>query len=194
MRFAFGTLEVGLSDDWAGVDWDASPAYDEGIKKLQGTAALDLVAVRAHDTVVYMEVKDYRGHAIEHAAELTDGSLAHWVARKVRDTLAGLLAAHARTKPRHEWKSFATAPSVAANVVVLFWVECSPGWARKPESKALLSTLTSRLQRELSWFTRKVHVVADSGSNPLHEAGIQLHPLAPLPRNTTQSLPRRMRR
>lgn len=172
MSFTFGKLEIQLRGGWSGVQWDEEPVFKEGIARLGETAALDLVAIRARDTVAYIEVKDYRGHAVEHEVDLTDHSLSEWVARKVRDTLAGLLGALARTKPQTAWKELALAPGVANNVVVLFWVECSPGWARKPESKALLSVLTGRLQQDLKWLTHKVHIIADADDNPLQAEGI----------------------
>ncbi len=172
MSFKFGKLEVRLTGSWSGVQWDEDPAFKEGIGRLRDTAALDLVAVRARDTAVYVEVKDYRGHAVDHESELSNDSLSHWVARKVRDTLAGLLGRLARSKPQPTWKDFALAPGIANNIVVIFWVECSPGWARKKESKVLLSVLTNRLQKDLKWLTPKVHVVAQASDNPLQGEGI----------------------
>lgn len=172
MIFKFGALEIRLNNEWVGSQWDDEDAFKEGIGRLKDTAALDLVAVRARDTAVYIEVKDYRGHAVEHETELADATLSHWVARKVRDTLAGLVGALALTKPRTNWKDLALAPGIANNIVVIFWVECSPGWARKDASKALLSVLTNKLQRDLRWLTHKVFVVADANENPLHGEGV----------------------
>ncbi len=158
-------LHVHLAAGWDAVAWDADSAYLDHIQKLSETAAVDVVARRGTDTALYLEAKDYRGHAGEHEVDLRKGELSKWVAAKVRDTLAGVQAAHARTKPQTMWRALATGPGEANNVVVIFWVECSPGWANKKESKALLSLLTAQVKKDLAWLTKKVFVIADGAAH-----------------------------
>lgn len=81
-----GNLHVELDGEWEAVPWDAEDAFLDHIQRLNGTAAVDVVARRARDTAVYLEAKDYRGHAREHEIDLRDGELSAWVARKVRDS------------------------------------------------------------------------------------------------------------
>ena len=87
--FRFGdACEVGKYDDWA--------FYRRRFQPIADSAAVDFVCVQGRDCWL-IEVKDYSDHPRTKVIDLADE-----VARKVRDTLAGLAAARVNANEQNE--------------------------------------------------------------------------------------------
>ncbi|MCB9596961.1 MAG: hypothetical protein H6719_29835 [Sandaracinaceae bacterium] len=90
LTFDEGALRLEI-EGTRGLKWDDDPAFVLGVRQLQGTKAVDVVADVDGEGGVYIELKDFRGHRIENADRIRSLDLAQEVAEKVRDTLAGLV-------------------------------------------------------------------------------------------------------
>lgn len=171
-----GKLRLTFDPSWQAIAWDDHPEYREKVLgALQRTAAVDVVARTGSHMTLYVEAKDFRGHALEHIDDFKEGETSGWVARKVRDTLAGVLGTYTRTKTKGElWRDLALAPAETSNCVVLFWAEVSPGWLAKPLNKALLNEVRDQLERQVKWLTQKVIIVNSAEHEGTPVAGVQL--------------------
>ena len=88
--FEEGHLRFRFDDSWYAIKYDEHPDYRERIERLDGTKAVDFVAVHRDSQLFLIEVKDFRGHRIENQPRLREGELAIEVGQKVRDTVAGI--------------------------------------------------------------------------------------------------------
>jgi hypothetical protein len=94
LRFAFSGVRIARR-------WDGSSAYKQGLRRLSTTAAADFCAIlEQNDTPVLIEVTDYRGYRLgrsgsKHAQ--SSGALIAETVAKVRDSVAGMLWACARS-------------------------------------------------------------------------------------------------
>jgi hypothetical protein len=98
-----GALMLEIDSDRV-LKWDEDKAFVEGLKRREGTKAVDICADVDGEDSVYLELKDFRASAIENKGRLRSNELAREVAEKVRDTLAGLVWACGRGlgEPFHE--------------------------------------------------------------------------------------------
>lgn len=84
-----GNLEHHFEDGWLASKYDEWPFYTEHFQgALGGNKAVDFVAQDPSDTLWLVELKDYRVHPRTKTIDIVDE-----VAVKVRDSLAGILAA-----------------------------------------------------------------------------------------------------
>ena len=97
-------LRFRFHDTWVAIKYDDHGDYNERIERLPETKAVDFVAVLDQRSLYFIEAKDFRGHRIENRDRVHDGELAIEVAQKVRDTIAGIVAAHHRGSTE-EWSS-----------------------------------------------------------------------------------------
>ncbi len=153
-------LRFQFDDTWSVVEkYDDHPDYRNAMQKLQGTSALDFVAVRGDDGPVFLiEVKDYRSLPLDEQENRLDGDLAAQGGRKVRDTIAGILG------PHHRGQVDSWGPVVRRMVApdrpiqVLLWVEDSFPSGPEGRSGNRLSVLAGRLRGQLEWLTPNVFV------------------------------------
>lgn len=109
------------SDRW--VKWDEDRAFLEGLRGMEGTRAVDVCADVLEVGPVLIELKDFRGAAIENTPRLRSGELAREIAAKVRDTLAGMMWASGRGIGK-EWHERLTRDLVSApKLKVVLWLE-----------------------------------------------------------------------
>jgi len=155
-------LRFHFSDLWSRVKrYDDHPDYRGAMQKLQGTSALDFVAIQGEDGPLFLiEVKDYRSLPIKDQEDILNGDLPAKVGRKVRDTIAGIIAAHHRGRS-DEWATVIkrmTSPD--PSIRVLLWIESDfpAGPDGRPDLR--LSVLTKGLKRQLRWLTPQVLVVS----------------------------------
>lgn len=173
IRFVFG-------ESWTLVEkWDDCREFREGIQRLNGrvhdeqtgeshptgTKAVDIIGVR-RDDLYLIEVKDFRGHAIE-TRRRQPQELPLVIGCKVRDTVAGLVGAGRS----------ATAPWIEAcarllierrrRIHVLAWVVDPALRASEPLTKRDIwqKERGDRLKQRLSWLTPHVSV-----TNPFERA------------------------
>lgn len=85
-------FQFALPSGWSALDYDKCTFYREHFNGVAGSKAADLLALSPNvDALWLVEIKDYRQHRRTKPA-----SLFTEVARKARDTLAGLAAARIR--------------------------------------------------------------------------------------------------
>jgi hypothetical protein len=148
------TVHVTKYDDW--------PGYRNGIGKLSGTKAVDLL-VRGNELVCLGEVKNFCGHRIENRQKITSGQLFQQAAYKVRDTLAGLLAmtrsgGDVASEAYLAVSHIAESPEYTRMVVFLFVDEDrhADNDYRANRARSRLDVYTKYLKRELSWLKCRI--------------------------------------
>ena len=143
-------VEFNFGDSWCVLRYDGTeetrdgrrvghPFYREQVSRLAGTKAVDFVGVQA-DTGYLIEAKDFRGYRIQNRKRLATSDLAVEIAKKVRDPLAGLVAAK-RNHPD---------PGVLGDVA-------AQGDPR--QWKAEQALLADKIKSYMSWFSSRVLVV-----------------------------------
>lgn len=111
-------FQFDLPAGWCALDYDQCAFYRERFNKVAASKAADLLALSPRiDELWLVEIKDYRRHP-----RTKPGSLFAEVARKARDTLAGLACAriHAYDSPTRD---FAGAASRATRIRVALLLE-----------------------------------------------------------------------
>ena len=168
-RIDEGELRFEFSDFWPVVQkYDDHRDYRQMIHKLQGTSALDIVAIQGEAGPLFLiEIKDYRGSRIEHQAEITNGELAAEIGRNVRDTIAGIIAAHHRGHIEDWGAVVGRMISPEPPIRVLLWLENEFPTGPRGRRANQLSVLTDTLKRQLHWLTPRVLVVGSTlGGSP----------------------------
>lgn len=102
--FDEGCLRFKFGESWNVEKYDDSPAYRKGIERLDESKAVDFIAAHANRILFFVEVKDFRGSKAEQRQRLREGQLDHEVATKVRDSIAGLVAAHRNASEPERWE------------------------------------------------------------------------------------------
>jgi hypothetical protein len=153
-----GFLRFHFDESWIVIKYDDHKDYRERIGRLPDTKAVDFAAI--HDVVFlfFIEVKDFRGYRIQNRHRILDGELAVEVAQKVRDSVAGIVAAHHRGSTK-VWDEFIACLTSSENPVrVLLWLEddLPPGPRGRRPNQA--SVLIDRLKQHLRWLTTRVMV------------------------------------
>lgn len=116
-------LRFRFDDRWVVIKYDDHRDYVERIKHLPETKAVDFVALVDERFFYFIEVKDFRGHRIENRDRVLGDGLAIEVAQKVRDTIAGIVAAH-HCGNIEVWERFIEClTSSRTPVRVLLWLE-----------------------------------------------------------------------
>jgi hypothetical protein len=159
-------LRFQFDDTWHVIKYDDHRDYRERIEHLDETKALDFVAVQADSLLYLIEVKDFRGHRIENQERLREGLLAIEVGHKVRDTIAGIVAAHHRGN-EDDWARVVRRMGCRETPVrFLLWLELDlpPGPRGRRQNRA--SVLIDALRRKLDWLTPRILVVSLSTGNP----------------------------
>ena len=162
-RFDEGRLRFEFGEAWRVVKYDGHPAYRKGIEGLSGTKAVDFVGLLG-GSLYLIEVKDFRGYRIANKKRIRNGDLAVEVARKARDSVAGLIGAlHTSGEPA-EWRPFVRALAKHDNSPrVVLWLEedrhgPSPVFEKRRKSGA--SVLIQQLKNSTKWLTTKVVVAS----------------------------------
>lgn len=166
-EFPEGSQVLLAEEGWALVKWDDSAEFVEGIRRLngelegraEGTKALDFVGVSPKGSVYFIEFKDFRKHRIENKGRQPE-ELPLEVALKVRDTLAGVVAAFARGSRTADidavMKALASAKA-PVRVLVCITEDHAPD---QNKQKTVASQRLNGLKQRLSWLTKRVFVAA----------------------------------
>lgn len=157
-RFEEGGLLFEFGDRWQVCKLDDHPDYRNRIHKVDGTKAVDFLAILKHRDLYLIEVKDFRGHRIESKARLADGSLAIEVGQKVRDSIACIVGAqHTSSKPE-DWQPFMERLCQGKHPIkVVIWLE-QDATPRHQREKVRQSITANAFKQKLSWLTRRVWV------------------------------------
>ncbi len=148
-------LEFEFQSGWKAVKWDDDAAFRKGLARCSDAKAIDVLATYGEHTPYLIEVKDPRGYKIQYRDAMTADELAALVAAKVRDTIAGLVYAQDREKTDHvlvHLKSLLRDRTTRPWVILwLEGIEADPPFA---------TTLTSLIEKKLSWLKPKVWVTS----------------------------------
>lgn len=167
-----GKLRFEFDASWQdAVKWDDSLAYRKGIGKLPDTKAVDILC-RGKGVCCLFEVKDFREHRIENKNRLSNEELQQEVARKVRDTLAGVLGAARVGAEGERWAAYARMLASQNEVRVVLWLEEDfappPGSGTGEERwKTRLSVMQNVLKQRLRWLTPHVLVTSQRETSRL---------------------------
>jgi hypothetical protein len=152
LRFVFDA-------EWRVLKWDDHAAFVEGLKKFEGTKAVDFFGVH-HSGGWFIEVKDFRGHRIENKDRVRNSELAREVACKVRDTIAAMIwACNRESIDTCELRKYLK-PLVSRRekLPVVLWLE-----EDRPD-RLKRSALADALKKELGWLNAKIMVVDRAGA------------------------------
>ncbi|MFW5893968.1 MAG: hypothetical protein ACOCUY_02415 [Verrucomicrobiota bacterium] len=163
-----GNLIFTFEDPWHVVKYDEEAVFTKKLERLKGTVdgkqrdtvAVDFLAANG-DMLAIIEVKDFRQHRIENQGRLRSGELAKEVAFKVRDTLAGIVAACRNQTTGPGWDPIAERLMARTKTLkVVLWLEQDPPASRYLlKEKQMLSTFTQELKKRCKWLTPKVLVM-----------------------------------
>jgi hypothetical protein len=181
LEFTFGdawnVLRYDNEDERADGKKTGHPFYRDQVSRLEGAKAVDFVGTHGGDTAYLVEVKDFRGYRIRNKRRITTNELATEIAQKVRDTLAGLVAA----KRNHP------APGVLGSVAamlmnpkrtirIVLWLEDDLSHRNLMQWKAEQAVLTDKIKTRIGWFSSRVLVV-DQGSCQQQPPDVQVRNL-----------------
>jgi hypothetical protein len=163
--FIESDLKFDFPSNWWVVQYDNLTDYNKLKNTVEKSKAVDFIGILSNKTLVFFEIKNFRGHRIENKPRLEAGDdpLELEIAKKVRDTLAGVAAASRNsTHLRTEWQrvlSFLQNEKI--NIEVVLWLEEDkvPQYeATRKRMQAKGGTLRQRLKQKLSWLTNRVFV------------------------------------
>ena len=89
--FHEGKLGLDFQQNLQVIQYDRSNFFRNNVEKLQGTKAVDFLAL-SRDDLFIIEITDFRGHGVECREKIRKGDLVVEVAHKVRDTIPGYVA------------------------------------------------------------------------------------------------------
>ena len=128
-----GDLSFEFDENWKAIlQWDKHPAYRDGIKQIDHSKAVDIIGMCADDSIVFLEIKDYRRSNREKSMTL-------WVEfeLKVRNTVAGLLGAGRRPQYAAACTPILRSLLKPHELKLVFWIE-------QPQASGKLDVLRKR--------------------------------------------------
>lgn len=158
MTFVEGKLEFEFSSAW-----DGCVKFDEHIdylnaEKLDGFHGVDFVGV-LNGILFLIEVKDFRGHRIENKDKFANHKLAIQIGRKVKDSIACIIAANHNSNVPIFWqphKNILCDPQGKIRVIV--WLEQDRPRTER-DSRIQGKMFENQVKRKLRWLTRRVQFV-----------------------------------
>jgi hypothetical protein len=172
-------IEDKIAFDFDDNTWSFVLKYDEekDFKNIRdaihGTKAVDIIGILNQRILSLIEIKDFRGTAIENKHKFDKehpNSLFVMIPRKARDTLAGIIGgARNSTNIPDYWEEYLTILSKSKkDIHVILWLEEDRNLAVTPMSemrqKAKIKILNDALRTSLRWLTPYVKVF-DSKTN-----------------------------
>jgi hypothetical protein len=154
-KFREGNLEITFDETWRCEKWDECAAFAQGIKKLQGTRAIDFLGIR-NDKIYLIEIKDFREHRIENK-DRQPIKLPEEIAFKVRDTIAGVVGASIMKTGdtlTRECTEILGHTNDTSRVRVIAWI--LEDKIRPAKGHMHAATRRKQLEAQLRWLTTKV--------------------------------------
>jgi hypothetical protein len=162
-------LRFTFDDAWRVTRLDEHAFFKERLMPMQLTGAVDFLGLREQSALYFIEVKDYRGSAIElkNREKMCEGdTLFHQVARKSKDSVACVVGA-ARLLRDDFWLNSADVLRKPQSIVkVVLWLEFdlerrgrgrNTTWVEQ-QARALATTKANVLKAALTWLTKQVLV------------------------------------
>ena len=141
------------------------------ISKAIGARSVKFLGIFQKERLVFIEVKDFRGHRIENKPRLErkDEPLETEIAMKVKDTIAGIVGgARLSTTQQAVFKDYVRyLNNNKKNIEVVLWLEqdapVAPLHILEKRQKTRNLNLTKQLKDRLNWLTPKVAVMNKKG-------------------------------
>jgi hypothetical protein len=162
-------LRFTFDDTWSVIKLDEDSFFLERLMPLQLTGAMDFLGLYRQSALYLIEVKDFRGSAIElkNQEKMCEGdTLFLQVARKSKDSVV-CVAGAARLLNDAFWAQCADVLRKPQSIVkVVFWLEFdlgrrghgrNPTWIEQ-ELRVQATTQENLLKARLNWLTREVVV------------------------------------
>ena len=150
-------LRFDFSDTWRVEKYDALPQHTERLQPLLDSEAVDFVGIHPN-VVLLMEVKDFRGYRIENK-EKFGGPLATKIARKMRDTVAGIIGLARTGSTEQPWCDLAKRLALRKQrILAILFLEQDQTRSIN-NRKALMSVEVKLLKQRMKWFGASVSVV-----------------------------------
>jgi hypothetical protein len=139
----------------------------EKINKATGARSVEFLGIFQSERLVFIEVKDFRGHRIENKDRLErkDEPLEKEIAMKVKDTIAGIVGgARLSSHKRTTFKEYVRYLNNDKKIVeVVLWLEedmpIYPPHILAKRQKTHNLNKTKQLKERLNWLTHKVLVM-----------------------------------
>ncbi len=177
--FIESDLKFEFSSNWWVVQYDDLTDYSKLKNTVEKSKAVDFIGILSNKTLVFFEIKNFRGYRIENKPRLEAGDdpLELEIAKKVRDTLAGVAAASRNsTHLKAEWQRVLSfLQNERINVEIVLWLEedKTPQYeATRKRMQAKGGMLSQRLKQKLSWLTNRVFVCSISDNQYTESLGV----------------------
>lgn len=158
--------------------FDENIAYKKVDKMLKPTKGVDFIYIYDKEKIVFVEVKNFRGHTNDPASKkkfkADAEELMKAIAIKVRDSIAcGMSSARFSTNDSKFWKLFSKAfLNEDKPVIVIAWLELD-GFSDK-EKKSLMATWNNKLKQKLHWIHSVRTSINDINNLPPIELNVRL--------------------
>lgn len=188
-RIVEGDLRFDFDDRWTPIThWDRHPAYRVGKQGVKGLKAVDVVGIFEQDTLLLMEMKDYRNHPREKVEDV-----ATEFEQKVRSSVASLVGARRSGRYPNDCDRFGAALLAASTLKLVLWVEDPPqhgtlSTVAERRSRSNAGTLTSKLQQHLRWLSANRVIPCNLKTYRDLLPGLEVTPLSPHRRMKAEQL------
>lgn len=140
----------------------------EKINRAIGARSVEFLGILKKERLVFIEVKDFRGHRIENKPRLErkDEPLEIEIALKVKDTIAGIIGgARLSTSQQAVFKEYVRYLNNNKKIIeVVLWLEQDapvyPLHIVEKRQRTRNFNLTKQLKERLNWLTPKVAVMS----------------------------------
>ncbi|MBI5917090.1 MAG: hypothetical protein HY842_17090 [Bacteroidetes bacterium] len=144
--------------------FDDETDFKQAQEAVQGTKGVDFSGIFEKNTLVLIEVKNFRGYRIENKPRMVGGDDPLWleIARKMRDAIAVIVGA-ARNYP-HQATAWNAYLEVLRNkrkqLHLVLWLEQDAPISKQQKYRSVADEEVFRrqLKRSLKWLTQKVDV------------------------------------
>ncbi|MEZ4930548.1 MAG: hypothetical protein R2788_00215 [Saprospiraceae bacterium] len=174
MTYSESELQFEFDDQQWGnlLEFDKTKDFQNAQEALPSTKGVDFIGINKEDALVFIEVKNFRGHRIENKPRIEDGEDPLWmeVAQKMRDSISVIVGGSRNsTHQKETWTAyFDYLKSEEKTLHFVLWLEqdlpptnfkAKKKWDRNEYS------LRKRLKNSLRWLSSKVDI-ASMDNNP----------------------------
>lgn len=147
-------------ENWQVVKYDEENNYLEVSRKLQGTKAIDFLGIYNNKSLIFFEIKNFRGYGMQPKTQKRVASamedLSTEIAQKVKDTIAIICGINKNISfdENNIWCQSAEYLFNDKQIIVIAWIEEDDN----KQVKAEMATRTDKLKQKLSWLTNYVYI------------------------------------
>ncbi len=171
LRFDF------LENKWSSLlHFDKTAFYQKAKNAIDPTKAVDFLGIYQKSTLVFVEVKDFRGHRIETKPRMEGKKDPLWleVSKKVRDSIPVIVgAARNSSTNTDDWKACSRFLQDEKKIIhIVLWLEQDlPPNTFKSRKKREMDELFQlrKMKNSLEWLTTKIEI-ASIHANPFPDS------------------------